>query len=260
MNRMRNHIEAALLGLSQVDQLRTVGGYNWIQHLAMAALLDDRRDAPEAGLRSKSAAASFVASLQLLSRPGPRQWFHLSEDAVMERFREYMLKTISAHDVLFDRAYARFKTDVAAVMIEVAPQLGRLAGSDDFSMLVNVYLNTVDRLPDGVGVYFVRHEMISGFTDVAVYPPSGFQRFMGKVRDSGVSAAVDEAAGYYGILISQHEAGNLELSAAELMRIENALTGLIYSSRQTGTSLSLMHATDSFEATAAAPKYASQTM
>ncbi|MCZ7862764.1 hypothetical protein O9X98_15420 [Agrobacterium salinitolerans] len=260
MNRMRNHIEAALLGLSRGDELRTVGGYNWIQHLAMAALLDDRREAPEAWLRSKSAATSFVASLQLLARSGQRQWFHLSDDAVMERFRAHMLKTFSAHDVLFDYVYERFKSDVAAVMTEVAPQLERIAGTGDFSMLVNVYLNTVNRLPDGVGVYFVHHEMMSGFTDVTVYPPSGFQRFMGRVRDTGVSAAVDDAAGYYAILVSQHEAGNLELSAAELLRIESALTGLIYESRQTGTSLSLMNAMDTFEASAAAPKYASHAM
>ncbi|MCV9964402.1 hypothetical protein OIU34_21165 [Pararhizobium sp. BT-229] len=256
MIRMRNHIEAALLGLSRADELRTVGGYNWIQHLAMAALLDDRNDAAQAWLHSKSAAKSFVASLQLLSRPGPRQWFHLSDDAVMDRYREYMLKTFSTHAGLFDTAYARFKSDVAAVMTEIAPQLGRLAGSGDFSMLVNVYLNTVERLPDGVGVYFVHHEQMPGFTDVAIYPPSGFQRFIGKVRETGVASAMDEAAGYYAIVVSQHEAGNLELSSGELIQIEETLTGLICDSRRQETAGSLMQSYHNVETGRAAPKYA----
>jgi hypothetical protein len=259
MNRMRNHIETALLGLSRVDELRTVGGYNWVQHLAMAALMDDRMDAG-AWMRSKSAATSFVASLQLLARPGPRQWCHLSDDAVMDRFRKFMLQTFSSQEMLFNRAYVRFKTDVAAVMTDVAPQLERIAVSDDFSMLVNVYLNIVNRLPDGVGVYFVHNEATPGFTDVEVYPPSGFQRFMGKVRDTGASAAVEEAARYYTILVSQHEAGNLELSTVELMRIESALTGLIKATRQSGTPAGLMSAMDAFGGTAAAPRYASLGM
>jgi hypothetical protein len=227
MTRVRNHIESALLGYSHADALRTVAGYNWVQHLAMAAILDDRNDIAHARLRSRMAAKSFVASLQLLARPGQRQWFHLSDEAVMDRFGEYMLTTLSLRSSLFDHAYGRFKSDVAVVMTEVVPHLGRLAASGDFSMLVNVYLNTVETLPDGIGVYFVRNEEKPCFTDVVIYPPPGFQRFIDMTRKSSRAATLDEAVGYYAILVSQHEAGNIQLSFDELFQIEETLSGLV---------------------------------
>ncbi|MBY3155306.1 hypothetical protein HFO56_23570 [Rhizobium laguerreae] len=256
MGRMKNQIEAALLGAAG-SGLRTVDGYNWVQHLAMSAILEDRRDAAQAWLHTRSAARSFLASLQLLARPGPRQWLHLSDEAVFRSFASYMLKTFGSHVDLFDRVYWRFKTDVAAVMTEVAPQLAKLCGNYDFSMLVNVYLNTVEKLPPGVGVYFVHSDQNPGFTAVTVYPPSGFQRYLANTRQTGVRDALDDATGYYAVLVSQQEAGNIALSSDELSRIEDAVTSLIAERPDAVGAESLMLSPDSFEAIETAPKYAS---
>jgi hypothetical protein len=254
MKRVRNQLETALLGEAGTE-LRKVAGYNWVQHLAMSAILEDRKDAAQAWFHTRSAARSFVASLQLLSRQGPRQWLHLSDDAVFRGVSTYLLKTFSTHMDLFDRVYWRFKTDVAAVMTEVAPQLARLCGNDDFSMLVNVYLNTVVKLPDGVGVYFVHSDQRVGFTAVKVHPPSGFQKHMTNVRDRGLQAALDDAAAYYAILVAKQQSGLISLSSAELALVEDAVTSLIAEGRDVvGADTLLLF--DSVEATEAAPKHA----
>ncbi|MCS4088708.1 hypothetical protein [Rhizobium sp. BK176] len=254
MRRMRNQLETALLGEAGID-LRRVSGYNWVQHLAMSAILEDRKDAAQAWSHTRSAARSFVASLQLLSRPGPRQWLHLSDDVVFRSVSAYLLKTFSTHMDLFDRVYWRFKTDVAAVMTEVAPQLARLCGNDDFSMLVNVYLNTVEKLPDGVGVYFVHSDQRVGFTAVTVHAPSGFQKYMTNVRDRGLKVALDDAAAYYAVLVSKQQSGLVSLSSAELARVEDAVASLIAEGRDVAGADNLL-SFESIEATEAAPKYA----
>lgn len=255
MKRMRNQLETALLGEAETE-LRRVAGYNWVQHLAMSAILEDRKDAAQAWVHTRSAARSFVASLQLLSRPGPRQWLHLSDDAVFRSVSAYLLKTFSTHMDLFYRVYWRFKTDVAAVMTEVAPQLARLCGNDDFSMLVNVYLNTVEKLPDGVGVYFVHSDQRVGFTAVTVHPPSAFQKYMTNTRDSGLQVALDDAAAYYAALVSKQKSGLVSLSSAELARVEDAVTSLIAEGRDVIGGESMI-SFEGVEATEAAPNYAS---
>jgi hypothetical protein len=251
---MRNQLERALLG-EAATELRRVAGYNWVQHLAMSAILEDRKDAAQAWLHTRSAARSFVASLQLLSRPGPRQWMHLTDDVVFRSVSAYLLKTFSTHMDLFDRVYWRFKTDVAAVMTEVAPQLARLCGNDDFSMLVNVYLNTVEKLPDGVGVYFVHSDQRVGFTAVTVHPPSAFQKYTSNLHVKGFETALDDAAGYYALLVSQHQRGLISLSSTELARVEEAVTSLIAEGRDVVGAENLL-SYDGVEATEVAPRYA----
>lgn len=253
MTRMRNQIELQLLGASRAFPLRTVSGYNWIQHLGMAALNDDRRDVSGSWYHSKWAAKSYVASLQLLSRDGTRQWFHLSEDALYEAVRKCLLPTATPHRDLFKAAFERFRIEADTLMSEVEPSMARLCSLEDFSMVSNVYLNSVKRMPQGVGVYFVHDRIDRSFTDIAVHSPSGIRRFLGALRGAERSPVMDDVAAYYNVLISQYKAGNLDLSAGELRVVEATLNDLVGGLRDAEAALSLADSLDELETASAAP-------
>jgi hypothetical protein len=161
-----------------------------------------------------------------MARPGTRQWFHLSDDAVLERFSSYKPVTVGPTSDLFKLTYSRFRMNVSALVSEVAPQLVRFAEPDDFNMLANVYLNTVPKLPRGVGVYFVPGVREQQYAAVSIYPPGGFAYPSGRTRDTGVKEAMREAIHYYATLVSMHEAGMLAISSDELVTIEDTLFAL----------------------------------
>ncbi len=249
MARMANRIETALLGNSSARPLREVNGYNWLQHLGMASLMDDRRDLGGSLYRCKLAARSYVASLQLLSGDDGRQWFHLSADRVRAAVHRYMLPTRKLEEKLFDTVYERFRFEVVKIMAEVNPTMERLSGVDDLSMLSNVYLNSVDRMSPGAGVYFVHVDDDPNFhfVDVEVYPPKGFQRFLGAIRGQHLAPAVSEVAAYYSILLSQYRSGNVDLSSEELRALEEHITEIMGLSRDAGAGISLAESLDVVE-------------
>lgn len=248
MTIMKNHLEDTLLGRRQDTPLRTVGGYNWLQHLGMAAIFDDRKDLAGAWHHSRSAARSFVASLQLLSRPGGRQFFHLSGPSVYDAVERYMLPTHTPHYALFQNVFERFKVEADQLMSHIEPSMTRLCALEDFSMLSNVYLNAVERMADGVGVYFVHDRANPAFTDIAVHAPNGIRRFLGAMKGAEGSQTMSDVTAYYAILISQRQAGNVELYPEELERIESTLTALVEGVRDEGDSGSLAQSLEAFEA------------
>lgn len=224
---MPYHIEDALLGRMPSDADRKVGGYGWIQHLAMAGVLLDRGERGSAVLRVNHAARSFVAALQLLARPRRDAWFHLSDTAVAEAIGEYMLPTHASAARLLGDVYERFKTDVASLVSEVDPALAVLSKARDFNLLANVFMNSVEDLPIGVGVYFVHEYGSRDFTDVVVHPPTSVQRYISQANPSASKRALRGAARYYSGLLDAHNAYRLRLEASELGRLERTITALV---------------------------------
>jgi hypothetical protein len=193
----------------------------------MAAVFDDRHDAPGAWMHSKAAARSFVASLQLMASDAGHQWFYLSKSEVFAAVSPLILQTARSHEYLFGQAFARFTADVGAVMAQVEPTMARIRNTGDLCLLSNVYLNAVRRMPEGVGVYFVADRVERRFTDVALYPRNGVQTFLAKARNHGSDPVIDDSASYYALLLEQYETGQLDLSDEELAGLEAAVVGII---------------------------------
>lgn len=247
MTRLTNRIEANLLGKRKDFPLRTVAGYNWLQHLGMAAIFVDRKDAAGAWHHCMSSARSFVASLQLEARDGERQWFHLSEPAVFDAMRRYMLPTRRPHYDLFLDVFERFRVNADHLMSEVEPRMAKLCSLEDFSLLANVYLNAVKRMPSGVGVYFVHDKGNPSFTDVVVHAPNGFRRFIGNIKGAEGSEIMADVSSYYTVLMSQRHAGNLELFPEELEKIEASLVALVDGVRDEVVAAELSQALDELD-------------
>lgn len=256
MTRPLNHLEAALLGMMIGRPLRTASGHNWLQHLAITMSMDSRGARSGSVKHRKAAAKSFVASLQLLSRPGLVQWFYLPEAAVFDRCQDYLPEGSLRSRDLFKEVFAGFRAEVVDVMAEVAPNLGRLRSCKDLSMIANVYLNSVESLPDGAGVFFVRDHDSGGYTDVVIHAnaSTGYDRY------EGFGGALPEVADYYSTLLSNFEAGNLKLSKDEVLAVEDVLTMLMGDDPADRESRTSMDTTDVFEAAFNAPNHAASGM
>jgi hypothetical protein len=149
-------IERALLGGLETSPLRTVGGFNWIQHVAMSAMTEERGEPGTSWSHCRQAALSFVASLDLLSRPGATRFFRLPDGAVADAVSDYMLPVLSDAFALVVTTCERFAREVGLVMSGVFGQMRPVVAGEDLSLMANAYLNSSGRLPADKGAFFVR--------------------------------------------------------------------------------------------------------
>lgn len=226
MTKMRNYIEAAVLGESVRFPLRSVDDFNWVHHLAMSSVFYDRHDYQQATTHVRKAALLYVASLQLMADEGNDKWFHISREDIASRHASFVPVTRMTKTGLFTAAYDRFKDQVAFAMTTVAPYLETVCAVDDLSMMSNVYLNAVRSMPGGAGIYFREVADKEGFQGVVIHRGKDRMATEDVLSARHARSAIHSAVSYYSILASQLKSGAIILNDDEREAARNALDAL----------------------------------
>jgi hypothetical protein len=203
---MIDYTEELLRGRNH-NTLGRSNGHTWAEHLAIADRAYSDGDDETCTRHLDEAAASYVATVQGLSRMSEDRFAHASEG-----------KLLSAAGVAAGYVSTRFKAKVFGTMVSIVPNIAPLTDCDDTALMSATFLNLASQLPWGTGAAFIQANLAVGRVMVKVTPPASLDYHWRPMPPATEQDVVSKALAYFTELGSRMRGGELSLTADERER------------------------------------------